>query len=240
MANSGSKTGSAAGLGEDMVRLLIHVEGQTEERFVNDQLAPYLLGHGWHMVVPLLFGKRNGRTGGVGAWPEVRRDVIKDLKTDTGRHVALMVDFYGMPAHGAREWPGRRAATAGSPRQRATMVEEALMTSVCVEGDFAERFHPYVMMHEFETLLYANPDILAENLGPADALPQLTQIVQSVPSLEHINDSRETSPSKRILSIDSGYQKAVDGLIVAQRIGLAVMRAQVAGFDLWLNRLTAE
>lgn len=29
-----------------MRRLLVHVEGQTEENFVNDVLSPHLLNHG--------------------------------------------------------------------------------------------------------------------------------------------------------------------------------------------------
>jgi hypothetical protein len=39
-----------------MTRLLIHVEGQTEERFVNEVLAPHLVARGYHSVGARLFG----------------------------------------------------------------------------------------------------------------------------------------------------------------------------------------
>ncbi|WP_420461731.1 hypothetical protein [Candidatus Palauibacter sp.] len=39
-----------------MVRLLVHVEGQTEEQFVNELLAPLLYAHGYTSVSARLIG----------------------------------------------------------------------------------------------------------------------------------------------------------------------------------------
>jgi hypothetical protein len=52
-----------------MSRLLIHVEGQTEEAFVNDVLAPHLYGRGYEKV--------GGAAGGQCAAEVAKRAVLK-------------------------------------------------------------------------------------------------------------------------------------------------------------------
>ena len=39
-----------------MSRLLVHVEGETEETFVNELLRPHLAGRGWSVVSARLLG----------------------------------------------------------------------------------------------------------------------------------------------------------------------------------------
>ncbi len=50
-----------------MSRLLVHVEGQTEETFVNELLCPQLTRFGWSMVSARLLGNahRRDRRGGI-------------------------------------------------------------------------------------------------------------------------------------------------------------------------------
>src|SRR5256885_1583241 len=51
---------------ENMARLLIHVEGETEETFVNEVLAPHLLSFGYESVSARLIGnaRQRDRRGG--------------------------------------------------------------------------------------------------------------------------------------------------------------------------------
>ena len=67
-----------------MSRLLIHVEGQTEETFVNEVLAPHLCERGYDDVGARLVGnaRQRERRGGICAWNAVRRDIIHHLKQD--------------------------------------------------------------------------------------------------------------------------------------------------------------
>ena len=54
-----------------MSRLLVHVEGQTEETFVNELLRPHLTSLGWSMVDARLLGnarRRDRRPSGWNAW----------------------------------------------------------------------------------------------------------------------------------------------------------------------------
>ena len=89
-----------------MTRLLIHVEGPTEETFVSQALAPYLYRVGI-FVSALIMGpaqSRNNR-GGVVAWPIARKGILDNLKEDREIIVSTMVDYYGMPASANHAWP---------------------------------------------------------------------------------------------------------------------------------------
>jgi hypothetical protein len=67
-----------------MARLLIHVEGQTEEGFVNEALRDHLAAKGYHAVEARIVGKARvrQRRGGIRAWPSVRMEIVRHLKED--------------------------------------------------------------------------------------------------------------------------------------------------------------
>src|SRR6266852_4961011 len=93
---------------ESMARLLlIHVEGPTEENFVNEVLRVHLMAKGNLYVAARILGSGRQR-GGIGNWPDVRREIRHHLLEDTGCVATTMIDYYGMP----QKWPGRAAAKA--------------------------------------------------------------------------------------------------------------------------------
>lgn len=135
-----------------MTRLLLHVEGQTEESFVNEVLAPHLFSFGYTTVVPR-------PTGGIKPWPSAKRDILRYLKQDAGCIVSTMVDFYGLPQSGPGPWPGRMNANGVLVPEKVRTVEKELLADVCLEmgKNFNPgRFIPYVMMHEFEAMLFSD------------------------------------------------------------------------------------
>ena len=56
---------------------------------------------------------------------------------------------------------------------------------------------------------------------------------------EDIDDGRETAPSKRIRAAMPKFDKAGQGYVVAERIGLPTIRAECPRFDAWVRRLEA-
>ena len=110
-----------------MTGLLVHVEGETEESFVNAALAPYLYDRGFSSVRARLIGnvRQRGRRGGIRPWSAVRKEIVNHLKQDRQCVAATMVDYYGMPSTGSRAWPGRGGAGTlaalqiGLPKMRA-------------------------------------------------------------------------------------------------------------------------
>src|SRR3989442_1659467 len=96
-----------------MARLLVHVEGQTEEDFVNEVLRDHLVSQGYESVGARIIGNARLRRkrGGIRPWPSARRDILNHLRQDLACVATTMVDFYGLPQQGDGAWPGRAGAT---------------------------------------------------------------------------------------------------------------------------------
>ena len=225
-----------------MTRLLVHVEGQTEETFVNVVLAPHLYRRGYESVGARLIGNarlRNKR-GGIRAWSSVRQDILNHLRADTGSLSTTMVDYYGMPQTGSRAWPGRAEAANLAFDQKAPVVGEAIMEDIY--GELAEdfdrsRFIPYVMMHEFEGLLFSDPPRFARGIGMPDLADPFKQIRDQFATPEEINDSSQTAPSSRIRILAPGYDKPLMGTLAVIEIGLEAIRRECPIFHAWIGRL---
>ncbi len=153
-----------------------------------------------------------------------------------------MVDYYGLPHTGSGAWPSREAASELPYPQNVRSIERALLEDVdgsMGRGFDPARFIPFVMIHEFEALLFSDCTIFAEAIHREDLTSHFQNIRDDVSNPEQIDDSPETSPSKRIVDLIPGYQKPLMGVFAAQAIGLEAMRAECPHFDSWLERLKA-
>ena len=189
-----------------MVDVTAIVEGETEQGFVNEVLASHLGARGVS-IWPIFPGRRR-RSGGVRPWDSVRGDILRALRERSGRICTTMFDFYGLP----EDWPGRRKAGTAhvSPDERGSIVEKALLADLIDQAgeDFRKDLYmPYVQVHEFEALLFADVTKLAEGLaGPHG--PSRNQLLEHLDSVlgeaggqpEAINDGYRTCPSRRIAS----------------------------------------
>ena len=225
-----------------MSRLLVHVEGETEEDFVKEVLRPYLYDRGYSAVSARLMGntRQRRRRGGIKGWAEVRKDILRHLKQDAGRLVTTMVDYYGLPQSGSKTWPERRAAGGVAFEQKAKTVEDALLADISQEmgGAFnVDRFIPYVMMHEFEAMLFSDCEGFGRGIGREDLVPRLQAIRDQFASPEEIDDSPDTAPSKRIEHLMPDYQKPLMGNLAALEIGIHAIRRECPHFEEWLERL---
>ncbi len=225
-----------------MARLLIHVEGQTEETFVNAVLGPHLSGYGYSAVGARLLGnaRQRSRRGGVKPWPVVRKEIVHHLRQDPGCIASTMVDYYGLPQSGQRAWPGRAEASRLAFPEKASTIEDLLLADVCGQmgSNFnPDRFVPHVMMHEFEAMLFSDCESFARGIGSPDLAPSLQAIRDEFASPEQIDDSPVTAPSKRIATLVPGYQKPTQGTLALQRIGLDTIRAECPHFRAWLEQL---
>lgn len=218
-----------------MTRLLIHVEGETEETFVNEVLGPHLEGRGYTRVSARILGnaRQRNRRGGIRGWASVRNDILNHLKEDAACLASTMVDYYGLPQSGTRAWPGRAAAAALSFADEARSVEDALSKDVRSQmgaGFDPERFVPFVTMHEFEALLFSDCSGFGRGIGRAELTPAFEAIRNAFASPEEIDDSPATAPSKRVERLVEGYQKPLLGTLAALEIGLEAMRAECPHF----------
>ena len=225
-----------------MARLRIHVEGQTEETFVTQLLAPHLYECGYHDVSARLLGDARQRhnRGGIKSWPSAQKEIVRHLKADKGLISTTMVDYYALPSTGPGEWPGRADANFVALENKPRIVERALSQAFARHVDdqqVAGRFVPFVVMHEFEALLFSDCTSFARAIGRPDLRGQFTSILAQFDGPEHINDSPLTAPSKRVEALFPKYQKLINGINAAREVGLLAMRQCCPHFDAWLHQL---
>ena len=225
-----------------MTRLLVHVEGLTEETFVNEALAPHLYGHGVTRVSARLMGNARQRShrGGIKPWTATRKDIVTHLREDPKCIATLMVDYYGMPKDGSRAWPGRSQAAETAFPQKAKTIQDQLQEDIgrAMGPGFDDgRFIPYVMMHEFEAMLFSDCGRFGDAIDRPELAPRFQEIRDQFTTPEKIDDSPDSAPSRRIVELVPGYQKPLMGNLAALEIGLGAIRSECPNFRCWLERL---
>lgn len=211
-----------------MTRLNVVVEGQTEESFVRNALAEVLWGSNVHPT-PILLGTpghKGGRT-----YARVKRDVVVLLKQDRNAYCSTMVDLYGLGAG----FPGH------PPPDR--HVEQAVKQDIC--GDLPDdlrpdlRFIPYLQLHEYEAILFSDPEAFATGINHPHLRMQFRRIRDEFDSPEDINNDPETAPSKRVIAACPSYKKVIEGTQAAAVVGIPTMREQCQHFREWIESLEA-
>jgi len=217
-----------------MSRVIAVVEGQTEQGFVRDVVAPMLAAKEIYLTARLV-GKP-GHKGGDCRYARAKRDILLLLRQETDTVITTMFDFYALPD----SWPGRKEARPAPVLQKADIVEAAVKKDVIADlgPSFDEgRFRPYIQMHEFEALLFSHPAIVCAVLRSPELARELHAIRDAFRNPEEIDDGTATAPSKRLQRVFSDYKKRIHGLIAAQRIGVDAMRQNCLHFAQWLRML---
>lgn len=99
------------------------------------------------------------------------------------------------------------------------------------------RFVPFVVMHEFEGLLFSDCARFSSSIGRPDLEPRFRAIRDEFESPEEINDSPDTAPSKRVEELVPGYDKPLLGTLAVLEIGLARIRQECPHFNDWIKQL---
>lgn len=226
-----------------MTRILVHVEGQTEEEFVNSVLAPHLYSKGFTVVSARLIGRSRVRKkrGGTCPWESVHTEIARHLSKDTDAFSTTLVDYYALPADGPNGWPGRAGCDALSVADKAAHIQASLAQDFQNRhgAALANRFVPFVAMYEFEGLLFSEPTLMAQGMGESDKAEDFKQIRDRFETPEHINDSPQTAPSKRIQGLVPGYNKVLHGNVAALEVTLERIKNECPIFGNWLDTLEA-
>ena len=229
------------------IRLHITAEGQTEERFVKEVLAPYLGEREvWADARSVLTSKNNrlgveyrGGWRRTTAYATVKRDICTWMKEDRNPDVRFttMFDLYALP----RDFPGyTEALRETDPYRRVAILEETLAADI--NGELNDtRFIPYIQLHEFEALILADPKQLGweflEHDDPIQRLINMVEIEGGNPEL--IDDGVTTAPSKRIIAEIAEYagSKATSGPLVVGKIGMPLLCERCRHFAQWIAGL---
>ncbi len=221
-----------------MIRLYIICEGQTEEGFVNDLLFQHFELRNIHPI-PIVIGERGYKGGNVN-FQRLRRNIRNSLRQENACYCTTLIDYYGLPNNfpGKSESKMKNVLTDIADTFNASF-ENAL--KIDIGENSMRRFIPYVQMHEFEALLFSNPERMASAFSKPDLQANLDKIRNLFSTPEHINDSQITAPSKRIIELFPGYerQKPLLGVLAALEIGLPKIRDECPLFSAWLAKLEA-
>lgn len=219
-----------------MTRLNVVVEGQTEEAFVKQVLAPHLRSHEIYARPIVVAASRVRRSedhvGGGGSFGKAVRTVRDTLRNDQSAYCTTMFDYYGLPS----DYPGLDSDDSPPPAQldeRIDWLEERFNQKV----GGTHRFIPYLQVHEFEALLFANVEVIEQAFPAESHLDDLNVIVEHFEHPEMIDDGEKTAPSKRLRALFSDYDKVLHGEMIAYDIGLPRIRNQCPHFNEWVNQL---
>jgi hypothetical protein len=215
-----------------MKRVLILVEGQTEERFVKDVLDPHLWTLGKTVIPKLATTKRVKRgpdfKGGITDYQKVENDLRRLLGDTETSAVTSFIDYYGLPS----DFPGMLSRPTGTPLDRVSHVENEWAKKID-----HPRFRPFIMLHEFEALVFVKPDEVCRACHQPKAVGELEAIRVAFATPEEIDDDPITAPSKRLKRAISGYEKPFHSPLVTKRIGLRSLRAECPHFGEWVTWL---
>jgi hypothetical protein len=212
-------------------KVLILVEGYTEERFIKDVLQPHLWTCEVHAEPKIVTTKRvkvgPQFMGGVSTFHNI--DIKRLLGDSDAVLVTTMFDYYGLPG----DFPGKQSLRGRNSFERTKELEAALEQHY----NRGPKFLAYLMIHEFEALLFSSPGILAQVMNAPTYEPQLQAIRGQFSTPEEINDDPATTPSARVLNLFPEYRKRLHGTLTTGRIGLDTIRSECLHFHEWLVKL---
>lgn len=218
----------------DYAEIIVLVEGDTEKIFMAEMMVPHLSARGVY-VTPIILSKP-GQKGGDVKFARAKNDIETHLKQRSDTYLSLLVDYYGLKS----DWPGYQDAkscpTADTKAETINAATRDEVESLFGEYNSANRFLPYMAMHEFEAMLFADPVVLAKALyiGVSDVEDILREYNGKA---EEIDDSPQTAPSKHLESLYPRFKKTTTGISILKTIGLPGIRKKCPLFDGWMSKL---
>jgi len=212
-----------------MNRVLASVEGQTEEAFIKEVLQRYLWNFHVDLQPVIITTKRTKQglkfKGGLFSYEQVRKEIQRLLNDTDVVAVTTMYDLYNLP----NDFPSYATLPAASGQAKAIHLEQAFQRAIA-----SPRFRAYLQVHEFEALLFADPERTASLFPEQDLEDRIRHIRQLFPTPEDINDNPENTPSKRILALYPQYDKVFYGSLATLDVGPEVLKAECPHFRDWL------
>jgi hypothetical protein len=147
-----------------------------------------------------------------------------------------MFDFYGL----GKDFPGTPLPPSLSNVDKVIHLERAMKDDIIAEVPDLRpdvRFLPYLQLHEYEGLLFSDPEAFANGIYQSHLAPRFQAIRQSFPTPEDIDNSPDTAPSKRVSSLYPSYDKVADGTRAASAVGIEAMRRECPHFRNWVESL---
>lgn len=214
-------------------KVLILVEGQTEEGFVNRILRPYFFPKNIFIIPTIIKTKKEIRgpdhKGGVNSYEQVKRDLSPLLNDTSADIVTTMIDYYALPSN----FPGYDNRPSGNCYDRVNFLESQFGMDIN-----NAKFIPYLQLHEFEALIFASEEkIPSVFIGVPNRVNRISAINNAYASPEEINEDPTTAPSKRLKSIFPDYQKTYHSQLILSQVNIDDLRLKCSHFNSWITKI---
>ena len=214
-----------------MKTIYIYCEGLTEDSFINTVLYPYFFALGIY-VRPIVCETRRDANrkyrGGVSRYAKIKSELMILCKSHPHEYVTTMFDYYAMPI----DTPGIADATTDI-FERINKIESIINEDI---GERNCKFH--FMLHEFEGILFSKPETFSLIAGD-EVVTAVQRIREEFETPEHINNSPETAPSKRLEALIPGYAKIKNGTQLSDAMGIHTIMEQCPHFKRWIQDMAA-
>lgn len=214
-----------------MKNVYIYCEGPTEESFINEVLYPYFLNIGI-VVRPIICETKRTATrkykGGVSDYNKIKRELTMLCKSHPNEYITTMFDYYAMPEN-----------TPGIDFHSPNLINQIKTIEETIDADIGQnncKFH--FMLHEFEGILFSNPDSFSI-IADSSIVTSIQEIRDQYPTPEHINNSPETAPSKRLEALIPNYAKVKNGTLLASNMGIDIIMQECPHFNGWIQEIAA-
>ncbi|MGD9678701.1 MAG: DUF4276 family protein [Vulcanibacillus sp.] len=212
-----------------MKNVYILCEGQTEESFIREVIYPYFLNIDIYIRPIICTTKRTisqKYKGGVTDYNKIKTELKILCKQHKNEIITTMFDYYGMPEN-TPEIMHKDIDIYKQIEYIENKITQDINHSNCFFG---------LMLHEFEGLLFSSPQAFKLITDPITA-NSIQAIRDSYDSPEHINNSIETAPSKRLEKLIPNYSKIRNGTIVSKEIGIDKLVAECKHFADWIEKI---
>lgn len=213
-----------------MKNVYIYCEGPTEESFINEVLYPYFFNIGI-AVYPIVCTTKRTATqkyrGGVSDYNKIKKELSIISKSHKNEFVTTMFDYYAMPSN-----------TPEITCQDADVVQRMDKIEAAIDADLNLpncKFH--FMLHEFEGILFSDPGAFSI-IADQKVVAEIQKIRDSFPTPEHINNSHETAPSKRLEALIPNYAKVKNGTLLTKGMGIDAIMQACPHFKSWISEIS--
>lgn len=223
-----------------MKALIILVEGETEQEFVNRILIPYLVLRGLNTEIRPIMIEISGGGHGYNNIQHLKNTIRPVLNRTDQPIVTTLIDHYGINSD--RKLPGYSTITTANTEERIQQMEAIINVEIQKIKPY-RFFIPYIQRHEFETLLFSNPEVGFE-LEHDKIKEDVVKLSSGFDSIEDINCTPEGAPSKRIGRIYEShkkkYSKVSDAVDIIELTSIESVLEKCPRFKNWVEKLIVE
>jgi len=171
---------------------------------------------------------KKSRKGGYASYEVCINNIRRFLKQAAHCELVLLIfDYYGLH-------PSFKTHLSKSQK---TVDEKIFSIQNRLEIEIGNpRFKFRLQVHEFEAFLFSNvAEICAHFNQPEKIVPLRTILSNFQNDPELIDDDPKSAPSKRLEKFFPSFGKIGDGLLIAQKIGIQMMRQRCNRFNKMCN-----